>query len=308
MGHKWVSHGAAAPGHQQLQFWLQTQSQTAAELQPNTSISSQNATNHISNTLGLDITNNLHFLNFQNLSFSKQIINDLEEKKNSPNLLDWWWFYFPPATSSPGCRTIGQWNISSPEHIQNHSMINYKSISLQNLGEACESEVKTFFSVFNIGNALKSLKQWYRRVFLFVFYSKQLNASSGPQFNLKMTSYQYRKSHCGAKMILRPSHLHNGISYTGKRPSLYWIGALTGGPPPTVASNPPESLGTNQQLHLVFISVASTHLCLIYYGTWFPFVHSASRSFHHTWDHSSQGPFSTIYDWLYRQWEENLCM
>ena len=31
-----------------------------------------------------------------------------------------------------------------------------------------------------------------------------------------MTSYQYRKSHCGDKTILRPSYLHNRISYTGK--------------------------------------------------------------------------------------------
>ena len=29
-----------------------------------------------------------------------------------------------------------------------------------------------------------------------------------------MTSYQYRKSHCGDKTIWRPSYLHNGISYT----------------------------------------------------------------------------------------------
>ena len=41
-----------------------------------------------------------------------------------------------------------------------------------------------------------------------------------------MTSYQYRKSHCGDKTILRPSYLHNGISYTGKMTSLYWIRAL----------------------------------------------------------------------------------
>ena len=41
-----------------------------------------------------------------------------------------------------------------------------------------------------------------------------------------MTSYQYRKSHCGDKTILRPSYLHNGISYTGKMSSLYWIRAL----------------------------------------------------------------------------------
>ena len=50
--------------------------------------------------------------------------------------------------------------------------------------------------------------------------------SPGPWFNIKMSSYQYRKSHCGDKTILRPSYLHNGISYTGKMSSLYWIGAL----------------------------------------------------------------------------------
>ena len=47
--------------------------------------------------------------------------------------------------------------------------------------------------------------------------------NTGPWFNIKMTSYQYRKSHCGDKTILRPSYLHNGISYTGKMSSLYWI-------------------------------------------------------------------------------------
>ena len=45
----------------------------------------------------------------------------------------------------------------------------------------------------------------------------------GPWFNIKMTSYQYRKSHCGDKTILRPSYLHNGISYTDKMTSLYRI-------------------------------------------------------------------------------------
>ena len=50
--------------------------------------------------------------------------------------------------------------------------------------------------------------------------------SPGPWFNIKMSSYQYRKSHCGDKMILRPSYLHNGISYTGNMSSLYWIRAL----------------------------------------------------------------------------------
>ena len=47
----------------------------------------------------------------------------------------------------------------------------------------------------------------------------------GPWFNIKMSSYQYRKSHCGDKTVVRSSYLHNGISYTSKMSSLYWIGA-----------------------------------------------------------------------------------
>ena len=42
----------------------------------------------------------------------------------------------------------------------------------------------------------------------------------------KMSSYQYRKSHCGDKTLVRSSYLHNGISYTGKMASLYWFSPL----------------------------------------------------------------------------------
>ena len=38
----------------------------------------------------------------------------------------------------------------------------------------------------------------------------------GPRFNIKTLSYQYRKSHCGDKTVVRSSYLHNRISYTGK--------------------------------------------------------------------------------------------
>ena len=67
-----------------------------------------------------------------------------------------------------------------------------------------------------------------RKMFPFddVIMVNELTNTSGPQFNIKMTSYQCRKSHCGDKTILRPSYLHNGISYTGKMVSLYWIRAL----------------------------------------------------------------------------------
>ena len=49
---------------------------------------------------------------------------------------------------------------------------------------------------------------------------------SGPWFNIKMSSCRYRKSHCGDKTVVRSSYLHNGIVYTGKMSSLYWIRAL----------------------------------------------------------------------------------
>ena len=51
----------------------------------------------------------------------------------------------------------------------------------------------------------------------------------GPWFNVKMSSYQYKESHCGDKTISWPSYLHNGISYTGKTTFLYWIRRLLSG-------------------------------------------------------------------------------
>ena len=56
-----------------------------------------------------------------------------------------------------------------------------------------------------------------------IYYSLE----AGPRFNINMSSCRYRKSHCGDKMVVRSSYLHNGISYTGKVSSLYWIGSQT---------------------------------------------------------------------------------
>ena len=66
----------------------------------------------------------------------------------------------------------------------------------------------------------------YNRYTLNFFFTPGQTAifrSPAGWFNIKMTSYQYRKSHCGDKTILRPFYLHNGISYAGKISSLYWI-------------------------------------------------------------------------------------
>ena len=52
------------------------------------------------------------------------------------------------------------------------------------------------------------------------------SSSPGPWFNIKMSSYQYRKFHCGDKTVVRSSYLHNGIFYIGKMASLYWFSPL----------------------------------------------------------------------------------
>ena len=58
---------------------------------------------------------------------------------------------------------------------------------------------------------------------LCVAYCGFIGQKPGPWFNIMMLSYQHRESHSGDKTILRPSYLHNGISYTGQMASVYWI-------------------------------------------------------------------------------------
>ena len=65
--------------------------------------------------------------------------------------------------------------------------------------------------------------------FVLTHFSRNIPVSTpGPRFNIKMLSYQYRKSHCGDKTVERSSYLHNGISYTGKLTSLYWFSPQKG--------------------------------------------------------------------------------
>ena len=79
------------------------------------------------------------------------------------------------------------------------------------------------------GPHIVNAQQWsylFQGTLIYTPHCEYVMLTSGPRFNIKMSSYQYRKSHCGDKTILRPSYLHNGISYTGKTTSLYWIRAL----------------------------------------------------------------------------------
>ena len=76
-----------------------------------------------------------------------------------------------------------------------------------------------------------------------------------PWFNIKMSSYQYRKSHCGDKTVVRSSYLHNRSSYTGKTTSLYWIRALVPIIPP---------LHTKNVAHMLFSQNPSISHCQLY--------------------------------------------
>ena len=100
--------------------------------------------------------------------------------------------------------------------------------------------LETVFSPFTLSNSptLSHLMFWldepiHSRLVIKLLHeiplvSIKCNTSSllGLWFSIKMSSYQYRKSHCGDKTVVRLSYLHNGISYTGKMSSLYWISTL----------------------------------------------------------------------------------
>ena len=90
--------------------------------------------------------------------------------------------------------------------------------------------IKTVFPGIGITN-IKTRLLWGRLVFVMgipILAGRHLSIAtpSGPWFKIKMSSYRYRKSHCGDKTVVRSSYLHNGISYTGKMTSFYWSRAL----------------------------------------------------------------------------------
>ena len=52
-----------------------------------------------------------------------------------------------------------------------------------------------------------------------VFEFTSMSSHPGPRFNIKMISYQYRKSHCGIKTVLRPSYIGKMTFYIESGPS-----------------------------------------------------------------------------------------
>ena len=87
--------------------------------------------------------------------------------------------------------------------------------------DTCEfyfsSFMNTFKSIYNESLPVMKTKRKYRNHLPWL--------TAGSWFNIKMSSYQYRNSHCGDKTVVRSSYLHNGIFCSCKMSSLYWISA-----------------------------------------------------------------------------------
>ena len=87
----------------------------------------------------------------------------------------------------------------------------------------------TYIAIYRLWQCLSYchlLSQWYWPFITCSLFTVCGWKTTGPRFNIKMSSYQYRKSHCGDKTVVGSSYLHNGISYTGKKTSLYWFSPL----------------------------------------------------------------------------------
>ena len=104
-------------------------------------------------------------------------------------------------------------NLTSPETGGRFNIT--KTSHWKILKSLTKSVVRVFSLLWNLTGVLAALLLRHMPTF---------KAIPGPWFNIKMSSYQHKKSHCGDKTVERSSYLHNGISYTGKI-SLYWIGA-----------------------------------------------------------------------------------
>ena len=95
---------------------------------------------------------------------------------------------------------------------------------------------------FKMPNFLSHVQYWPLNMMTYHIFPFPQVLQPGPWFNIKMSFYQYRKYHCGDKMILRPSYLHNGITYTDKMTSLYWIRTQ-------VLSGRKHTVWTSYQIH-----------------------------------------------------------
>ena len=113
----------------------------------------------------------------------------------------------------------------SIRHNKNHGRLYCQFESCDSISVKVYSNIQIFFPENPFENVVCKISTILFRPQCFMWHSViQWGGWGG--FNIKTPSYQYRKSHYGDKTILRPSYLHNGISYAGKMTSLYWIRVL----------------------------------------------------------------------------------
>ena len=124
------------------------------------------------------------------------------------------WISETHLTHLPQCRTyasvtwvsIGSDNVLSPDRRQ--------AIMRTNAGILLIGPSGTRFSEIQIKiQKFSFMKVHFKMSYRYKFVRRRQ----------KTMSYQYRKSHCGDKTVVRSSYLHNGISYTGMMTSSYWI-------------------------------------------------------------------------------------
>ena len=141
-----------------------------------------------------------------NLRLHKLYVWYLENSMNNLNTLDDLIKLTAAKSKMPYCYAEG--------FMQSYLVSGTSSIYMQESSPCVWTyEKKEWDSSIQQINAL--LPQWH------AFCTNPL--ISGPWFNIKVSSYQYRKSYCGDKTILWLAYLHNGISYTDKTAYLYWF-------------------------------------------------------------------------------------
>ena len=94
------------------------------------------------------------------------------------------------------------------------------------LGNTCLWSITASPNKMNMSNFFLNRGHERKQVWWCKCVGCWISLTSGPLFTIKLSSYQYRKSHCGDKTVVRSSYLHNGISYTGETKSFHWIRAL----------------------------------------------------------------------------------
>ena len=88
----------------------------------------------------------------------------------------------------------------------------------------CMIEIQKAY-ICHLVESLDTYYWWLAEYLIIMFFFSPGRHTFRHLFNIKMSSYHYtcRKSHCGDKVVIRLSNLHNGNSYTDMLASWCWI-------------------------------------------------------------------------------------